>query len=401
MLLQQVWKLGKKWDEPLPAELNFNLQKVLDSYFAMPDIEIPRWLNSSTNQENNHQLHVFVDVSTVALSAVAYIRTQKQDEIFQTFFLLRKCKVAPIKQISVPKLELEAAVLGTRLRTLTETEMTLKFEKVYLWTDSRVVLDWISSRKKQNVFVSNLLEEIKKTTKTDEWNHVPTNFDPADHGTRGLEPSEIPPKWLTAPQFLQNIESSWKDMKKISTVGAVARNKKSAITPVIDPNRFSTWNKLLLTLATVFNLIYRAKKNRSNECQYTKDDVCLSQNFLLKLSQNNAFSSIINALKRRKNFAAKCKLRNLNPIIDQNGLVRSSGRLLFAPTELEIENGSITLDAKEKIARLYLEHAHRICFHQATELVKAFVQQRYYVIGLRKTLFSIKYRCFLCRRFDT
>ena len=86
MLLQQFWKLGKKWDEPLPAEIHSNLQKVLDSYFAMPDIEIPRWLNSSTNQENNHQLHVFVDASTVALSAVAYIRTQKQDEIFQTFF---------------------------------------------------------------------------------------------------------------------------------------------------------------------------------------------------------------------------------------------------------------------------------------------------------------------------
>ena len=401
MLLQQVWKLGKKWDEPLPVDLHSNLQKVLDSYFAMPDIEIPRWLNSLTNQENNHQLHVFVDASTVALSAVAYIRTQKQDEIFQTSFLLGKCKVAPIKQISVPKLELEAAVLGTRLRTLIETEMTLKFEKVYLWTDSRVVLDCISSTKKQNVFVSNRLEEIKRTTKTDEWNHVPTKFNPADHGTRGLEPSEIPPKWLTAPQFLQNNESSWKDLKKISTVGAVTRNTKTPIKPVLDPNRFSTWNKLLLTLATVFNLIYRAKKNRSDKSQYTKDDVCLSQSFLLKLSQNNAFSSTINALKRTQKLDAKSKLRNLNPIIDQNGLLRSSGRLLFAPTELEIEKCPIILDAKEKIARLYLEHAHRICAHQATEPVKAFVQQRYYVIGLRKTLLPIKYRCFLCRRFDT
>ena len=117
-------------------------------------------------------------------------------------------------------------------------------------------------------------------------------------------------------------------MKKISTVGAVTRNTKTPIKPVLDPNRFSTWNKLLLTLATVFNLIYRAKKNRSDKSQYTKDDVCLSQNFLLMLSQNNAFSS-------------------------------------------------------------------------RTEPVKAFVQQRYCVIGLRKTLLSIKYRCFLCGRFDT
>ena len=144
-----------------------------------------------------------------------------------------------------------------------------------------------------------------------------------------------------------------------------------------------------------------SKKNRSNKSQYTKEDVCLSQSFLLKLAQNNAFSSTINAMKRTLKLVAKSNFRDLIPIIDQNGLLRSSGRLLFAPTELEIEKSPIILDAKEKIARLYLEHAHRICAHQATEPVKAFVRQCYYVIRLQKTLFSIKYRCFLCRRFDT
>ena len=190
-------------------------------------------------------------------------------------------------------------------------------------------------------------------------------------------------------------------MKKISTAGTVTRNTKTSIKTVLDPNRFSTWNKLLSTLATVFKLKYRAKSNRSNKSQNTKEDVCLSQNFLLKLAQNNAFSSTINALKRTQKLDAKSKLRILNPIIEQNGLLRSSGRLLFAPTELEIEKCRIILDAKEKIARLYPEHAHRICAYQATEPVKAFVQQRYYVIGLRKTLLSIKYRYFLCPRFDT
>ena len=177
-------------------------------------------------------------------------------------------------------------------------------------------------------------------------------------------------------------------MKKVSTLGAVTRNKKISIKPVLDPNRFSTWKKLLLTFANIFNLIYRAKKNRSNKCQYTKDYVCLSQNFLLKLSQNNAFSSTTSAFRRTKKLDVKRKLRNLHLIVDQNGILRSSGRLLFVPTELEIENCPIILEAKEKIARLYLEQAQRICAHQATELVKAFVQQYYYVIGLRKTLLS-------------
>ena len=127
MLLQQVWKLDKKWDEPLSAELHSNLQKVLNSYVAMPDIETPRCLNTSANQEVNHQLHVFVNASTFALAAVAYICTQKQNKSFQRSFLLGNSKVAPIEQISVPKLELEAAVLVTSLSTLKQNEMTLKY----------------------------------------------------------------------------------------------------------------------------------------------------------------------------------------------------------------------------------------------------------------------------------
>ena len=94
--------------------------------------------------------------------------------------------------------------------------------------------------------------------------------------------------------------------------------------------------------------------------------------------------------------AVTSKFRNWHPIIDQNGL--SSGGLLFAPTKLEIEQCPIILDAKEKIARIYVEYAPILCAHQATEPVKAFVQHRYYVIGLLRTRLSLKYRCFLCCR---
>ena len=59
------------------------------------------------------------------------------------------------------------------------------------------------------------------------------------------------------------------------------------------------------------------------------------------------------------------------------------------------------MHAKDKIVRLYLEHAHQICIHQSTEPTKAFIHQRYHVIGLRKALASVRFHCFLCRRFDT
>ena len=98
---------------------------------------------------------------------------------------------------------------------------------------------------------------------------------------------------------------------------------------------------------------------------------------------------------------SKCKIRDLNPLLDANGLLGSCGRLHYAPTQLDLEKRSINLHAKDKIVRLYLEHAHQICVHQSTEPTKAFIQQRYHVIGLRKRLASVRFPCFICRRFDT
>ena len=88
-------------------------------------------------------------------------------------------------------------------------------------------------------------------------------------------------------------------------------------------------------------------------------------------------------------------------MLDENGLLRSCGRLQYAPTQLDLEKRPIILHAKDKSVRLYLENAHQICIQQSREPTKAFIQQRYHLIGLRKALASVRFHCFLCRRFDT
>ena len=89
MLLQQVLKLGKQWDEPLAADLHSNLQKVLYSYFALPDIENPNWLYTSVNQKSSISFMVLstsLQASAVALVAVSCLRIENQDGSFQTSF---------------------------------------------------------------------------------------------------------------------------------------------------------------------------------------------------------------------------------------------------------------------------------------------------------------------------
>ena len=204
---------------------------------------------------------IYVDASMAAMAVVAYLRTtNSQTTAPQACFLMGKCKVNPIKQLSVPKMELEAAVIGVRLLQLIQREITLTFDQIFLWSDSQVVLDWIASNKKQNVFVSNRLREIHKSSSPQQWNHISTYLNPADHGTRGLEKNEIQQKWLDPPHFLCQSESTWNGINKLrATCAAVTRSPKT-IKPIVNPSKFSKWNKLLLTVATVFNLINRAKK---------------------------------------------------------------------------------------------------------------------------------------------
>ena len=81
-------------------------------------------------------------------------------------------------------------------------ESSFHITRSTLWTDSQVVHDWLSTTKKQPAFVANRLKKILASTDAYQWKHVTTNENPADHGTRGVNPDEIPAKWLTAPAFL-------------------------------------------------------------------------------------------------------------------------------------------------------------------------------------------------------
>ena len=116
--LQEIWKLGKKWDEPLPVEISRRLQKILDSYFEKLEVHLTRTLASLHYSESSAELNVFVDASTAAKAAVVYLQiTHNHSEVTETCFIIGKYKDAPKKQTRVPKTELEAAVLGVRLHS--------------------------------------------------------------------------------------------------------------------------------------------------------------------------------------------------------------------------------------------------------------------------------------------
>ncbi|XP_063713741.1 uncharacterized protein LOC134841638 [Symsagittifera roscoffensis] len=112
-----------------------------------------------------------------------------------------------MKILSIPKLELRAALLASRLKNDIEKALTLSISKVFIWTDSTTVLQWLNSTSKQPAFVANRVAEILKSTSIDQWFHVLSGDNPADTGTRGTTADSLKQSsWVNGPSFLKTLD---------------------------------------------------------------------------------------------------------------------------------------------------------------------------------------------------
>ncbi len=124
---------------------------------------------------NEIELHVFVDASEAAFAAVAYIRLKTFDK-FEVIFVSGKTKCAPQKMLSVPRLELQGAVLGVRLKNTIVDAHDFKITKFYFWSDSSTVVQWIQSdSRKYKPFVAHRVAEILESTDINHWRWIPSN----------------------------------------------------------------------------------------------------------------------------------------------------------------------------------------------------------------------------------
>ena len=124
-------------------------------------------------------------------------------------FVSAKNRVAPLKQLSIPRLELQAAVLALRLNCLIKRGLTINAEEAVFWIDSKTVLQYIANKSGRfHTFVANRVSEIHDASKPSQWRHVPGRFNPADDCTHGLRVTDLNPhcRWLAGLAFLSQSE---------------------------------------------------------------------------------------------------------------------------------------------------------------------------------------------------
>ncbi|XP_056006628.1 uncharacterized protein LOC130050470 [Ostrea edulis] len=273
LLMQQLWKQKLSWDEILPEHIHSEwIDMSRDIQSALGEIKLPRHFFNESTQNHPFTLHVFVDASEKAYGACVYIYNGENATL-----IIAKNRVAPLKNITLPRLELMAAVIGARLANNVQQSICIDFDSVTYWSDSQVVLHWLSSSKSLNKFVEKRKSEILKLTAPHLWKYVPTDTNPADLQTRGLSAEQLKTSalWWHGPKWLNNKDQwpVWEpqnrtvllevdtDVDEILTSASV---NATGIHRIVDITRFNTLHTLLRVSAYVLRFISNCKIHEEN-----------------------------------------------------------------------------------------------------------------------------------------
>ena len=222
------------WDQPLSDPI---LQQYLRLRAQLKDLEKislqRKVLKPAT--KSDLQLHVFCDHSTTAYAAVVFIR-QETDNFIETKMLTAKTRVAPIKSVCVPRLEICAALLRAKLvEAVTNAISDERFPtpKVFAWSDSTVTIAWLQDYpRKWKTFVANRVAKIQEIIPASSWKYVPTEDNPADCASRGLAAADLMNHklWWDGPEWLRQPENAWPSLDILSPTGEETKKEvKGAI----------------------------------------------------------------------------------------------------------------------------------------------------------------------------
>eukprot|EP00079_Xenopus_tropicalis_P026855 XP_012820877.1 PREDICTED: uncharacterized protein LOC101730439 [Xenopus tropicalis] len=206
-LLRDLTSETQDWDAPLPEGKRLSWEDWKESLHQLKHIQVTRpYVSVSCSNAKYKELCVFSDASTQAIAAVAYLKAIDSESQVHIGFVLGKAKLAPCPELTVPRLELCAAVLAVDIAEFITKEIDTNIDSVSYFTDSRIVLGYICNEKRRfYVFVSNRVQRIRRSSLPEQWHYVSTESNPADLATRSVPAAHLKDTmWFTGPPFLSH-----------------------------------------------------------------------------------------------------------------------------------------------------------------------------------------------------
>lgn len=428
LLIQDLWKGNKNWDEPLIEEHKLVWIKLREGLSKISSLTVPRWL-FTTISHSPIEIHGFSDASQKAYAAVVYVKTIFEGKIKVTL-LSSKTKVAPIKQISLPRLELMAAVMLANLVHHIKSTLMIPSASFHYWTDSQITLAWIKDEPQKRVaFVSNRIVEIQNLSNVTDWNYVSTKYNPADLGTRGINPVDLVESqlWWHGPRFLceissdnyqpadnciemppeENIKSNKKQCERNTVLESFLSARRLTLLETSSNitqfsleslNKYSTLSKLVRIIAYCLRLLSKNKQYRTNS-YISPSEYEAALTTVVRMVQQEAYSEEIAEIEANKTVTKGSSLFALHPFLSiQDKTLRVCGRLGNSLHLNYDQKFPLILPRFHVFSQLIVRQAHLMTLHGTQQETLMFVCQRFHIIKAKSLVRFIVNRCVRCFR---
>lgn len=422
IIMQQIWRVKLNWDDVVPDEISQTWITLSKDFQELKHLPIPRLILNANS--SRYELHGFADSSTKAYGCAIYLVSFDNYNKGMSRLVCSKSRVAPIKPVTLPRLELCACVLLARFMKTVQNALALSLtiSKTSFWTDSMIALAWIQSdASRWNVFVANRVSDIQDLCAKDDWNHVGSTDNPADIVSRGLNPHMLKnsalwwngPSWLLSCQNTRpNIQITNFDLtnvpeaRYISCVAKINQQRQVQFHDLFE--KFSSFIPLQRIVALLIRFIHNSKIiNRKFRRIGFLSCTELRESFLVisRVMQAEYFSRELEALKSQNPdiISSACfkssKLKYLNPFLDTQQIIRVGGRLKNSHQFPEGRKFPIVLPDACHVTKLLIKLEHERLFHAGPQLTLSSLRQRVWIINGRNAVRKVIHNCLRCFRF--
>ncbi|XP_068716940.1 uncharacterized protein [Montipora capricornis] len=366
-----------------------------------------------------------------------------RDEVHVSY-LLEKSRVAPLKPISIPRLELTAAVISVNVVSMLKSELDIEDIPCYYYTDSEIVIGCINNDARRfHVYVGNRVQHIRDRSSPGDWFHVPGKENPTEEASRGLTAKELlqSDRWFTGPKFLWQQDPLPQQSHPVYTLllsdAEVRKDSASTFTTEINEvetrpvspgilelqrfNHFSSFNRLKRCIVRIQRAIEKTRLEKKHNWRPQKGpplvaELSKAENFILRSLQHHQFQSEIkilskldgnddhfkdsqNARKRNNTVKPISNLYKLDPFLDEEGLLRVGGRLKNSTSPYKIKHHLIMPKTSHVTVLLIRQFHHGKQHHQGYGMTHNAIRQAgYYIINGRSMISHIIAKCVTCRK---
>ncbi|KAK3754726.1 hypothetical protein QZH41_007045 [Actinostola sp. cb2023] len=445
-ILQQMCRDKLDWDCPVPDSLRPSWEKWRTEITDLEKLKVPRCFKTDNfDTIKAVEVHHFSDASVEGYGQCSYLRLVNQENHAHCSFVVGKARVTPLKQSTIPRLELAAATTSAKMSEFLRAELSYPKLDEYFWTDSQVVLGYVKNEARRfHVYVANRVQQIREMTDPNAWMYVHTSINPADDASRGLTARQLlnDSHWLTGPEFLWEdgpFEVKQPEEHPLSEADPEIKKVKALTTKVLaqtlpdhlNTSRFShisNWFKAKKAVALCIRLLAKFRRREIKADDKTNTEVSRplqvtpmtpsllqeAEKVIIRCVQSEYFQDELQVLRslganrekvdrrsvreKKQTLKKTSSIYKLDPFIDQDGLVRVGGRIGNADVPEEVRH-PVILPRKCHVTTLLIRSLHQKVNHMGRSTTHNELRQcGYWILGASAAVSNVISQCVTCRR---